>query len=86
MGPSAIDVVILTCHAYVLFVDGDVLEALKAMGPSAIDVELRSLDPETGGSMQLLAAFLTIINQTLLTNRDFELAQSYLALFLKVTF
>ena len=38
MGPSAIDVVILTCHVCVRFVDGDVLEALKAMGPSAIDV------------------------------------------------
>ena len=61
-----------------------VLSMLKELGPSAIDAEVRSLAPEGGGTVQLMANFLSFINEMLRTNRDFELIQAYLALFLKV--
>lgn len=57
---------------------------LKEMGPSAIDVEINSLPPEGGGSIDLMLKFMKMINTGFKTNKDFELAQAYLALFLKV--
>ena len=51
-----------------------------------MDVELRSLAPEGGGSIELMVQFLDCLSHRLRTNRDFELAQGYLALFLKVCF
>ena len=57
---------------------------LKELGPSAIDMEIRSLSPEGGGSIQLMESFLNAVNHMLQTNRDFEVIQAYLGLFLKV--
>lgn len=57
---------------------------LKEMGPAAIDIEVNSLSPEGGGSVDLMLKFLNMINDVLGSNKDFELAQAYLALFLKV--
>ncbi|XP_043835608.1 WD repeat-containing protein 36 isoform X1 [Dromiciops gliroides] len=60
------------------------LNILKELGPSAIEIELRSLSPECGGSVKLMQSFLKMIGAMLTTKRDFELAQAYLALFLKL--
>ncbi|XP_072924345.1 WD repeat-containing protein 36 isoform X1 [Hemitrygon akajei] len=61
-----------------------VIKLLKGMGPSNIDIELRSLAPEGGGSLNVMQSFLQMINYMLGTKRDFELAQAYLALYLKI--
>ncbi|XP_063066369.1 WD repeat-containing protein 36 [Engraulis encrasicolus] len=60
------------------------LQLLKEMGPSGIDAELRSLAPDMGGHTDVLRAFLRLISSMLESRRDFDLAQAYLALFLKL--
>lgn len=60
------------------------MRLLKDCGPSAISVELTNLAPEGGGSSDLLLAFVRMIDSMLASGRDFDLAHSYLALFLKV--
>lgn len=73
-----------------LLVDGtgaafdEALQLMKKLGPSAIDVEIRSLEPEGGGSVDLMSRFLNFISHLLSTRRDFELANAYLGLFLQV--
>lgn len=66
--------------------DDHVIKLLKGMGPSNIDIEMRSLAPEGGGSLNVMQSFLQMISYMLCTKRDFELAQAYLALYLKVIF
>ena len=68
-----------------------VLNKLKEMGPSAIDIEIRSLDslPPANSGIDvkkpiLLLFFLEAIDRLLEQNTDFELLNSYLALFLKI--
>ncbi|KAG5670537.1 hypothetical protein PVAND_000794 [Polypedilum vanderplanki] len=56
---------------------------LMTLNPSLIDYEIRSLAPLGGGSINLMEKFLDMIIEMLNTNINFELAQSYLALFLK---
>lgn len=75
-----------TLYVSMLFSDGPVLENLKALSPSKIDVEIRCLSPESGGSLELMEYFLKAMHETLKTNKNFELVHSYLALFLQVTF
>uniref|UniRef100_A0A914XT60 Small-subunit processome Utp21 domain-containing protein n=1 Tax=Plectus sambesii TaxID=2011161 RepID=A0A914XT60_9BILA len=53
-------------------------EALKGMGPSAIDLELRTLPNEA------LLNFLQMLVDVVRLRTDFELAQAYLASFLKI--
>ncbi|KAM4707414.1 WD repeat-containing protein 36 [Discoglossus pictus] len=60
------------------------LQTIKELGPSAIDTELRNLAPDGGGSVELMHSFLRMIGIMLDTKRDFDLAQAYLALFLKL--
>jgi U3 small nucleolar RNA-associated protein 21 len=72
------------CFYVILITDLPVSAMLKELGPSAVDAELRSLGPEGGGSVELMYNFLTFINEMLKTNKDFELIQAYLGLFLKV--
>ncbi|CAN9504623.1 unnamed protein product [Ophioblennius macclurei] len=57
---------------------------LKDCGPSALSVELNCLSPEGGGANSLLRAFIHMIDSMLASGRDFDLAQGYLALFLKL--
>lgn len=57
---------------------------LKEMGPSRIETELRSLAPEGGGSLDVMQSFIRMIGSILDSKRDFDLAQAYLALFLKL--
>lgn len=56
---------------------------LKGLGPSALDLEVTSLAPEAGGTVELMALFLRLLNHMMASGRDFELAQAHLALFLK---
>lgn len=60
------------------------LNLLKESGPSGIETELRSLSPDCGGSVEVMQSFLKMIGMMLDRKRDFELAQAYLALFLKL--
>lgn len=74
---------------YLKLVDGNdgyigAFEKLKKMGPSAIDFEINSLTSGLENSETLLKQFLKMIKQVLERKVDFELAQSYLGLFLKV--
>jgi hypothetical protein len=55
------------------------------LGPSGIETELRNLSPDDGGSVEVMRSFLSMIGMMLDRKRDFELAQAYLALFLKVS-
>ncbi|XP_013994136.1 WD repeat-containing protein 36-like [Salmo salar] len=57
---------------------------LKEMGPSGIDAELRGLAPDMGGDVSVLQDFLKMVASMLNSKRDFDLAQAYLALFLKL--
>ncbi|XP_029564560.1 WD repeat-containing protein 36 [Salmo trutta] len=57
---------------------------LKEMGPSGIDAELRGLAPDMGGDVSVLQGFLKMVASMLDSKRDFDLAQAYLALFLKL--
>lgn len=66
---------------------GDFTNAIKhitSLNPTMIDYEIRSLSPLGGGSLDLMAKFLEMIVAMFNSNESFELAQSYLALFLKV--
>uniref|UniRef100_A0A8C5UH37 WD repeat domain 36 n=1 Tax=Malurus cyaneus samueli TaxID=2593467 RepID=A0A8C5UH37_9PASS len=60
------------------------LDLLKSLGPSNIEIELRNLAPEGGGSMEVMLSFLRMIEMMLNKKYNFELAQAYLALFLKL--
>ncbi|XP_048876461.1 WD repeat-containing protein 36 [Brienomyrus brachyistius] len=59
-------------------------QLLKDMGPSAIDMELRALAPDMNGALEQMQAFLRMVGAMLDSKRDFDLAQAYLALFLKL--
>ncbi|NXK38854.1 WDR36 protein, partial [Piprites chloris] len=60
------------------------LDLLKRLGPSNTEIELRGLAPEGGGSMEVMLSFLRMIGMMLNKKYNFELAQAYLALFLKL--
>lgn len=82
---------ILSCKCYCWCIpqcfntDTAPLNLLKSLGPSNIEIELRCLAPEGGGSMEVMLSFLRMIGMMLNKKYNFELAQAYLALFLKVT-
>lgn len=61
----------------------DCIEYIKKLGPSRIDYEIKSLHPLSGGSLKCMEEFLRMINAMFHSNRDFELAQSYLSVFLR---
>lgn len=58
-------------------------DQLKCMGPSALNYEVRCLSPEAGGNYELMMKFLELLNQVSKNNKNFELSQSYLGVFLK---
>lgn len=60
------------------------VKLLRELGPSAIDTELRALSPDMGGEVRVMQSFLKMIGSILQSKRDFDLAQAYLALFLKL--
>lgn len=59
------------------------VEHIIALGPSMIDFELKSLDPQSGGSVKVLLQFMKMIEYMFSSNLNFELAQSYLGVFLR---
>ena len=56
------------------------------MTPSSIDIEFRSLSPDMGGSIELMVTVLNCFKDRLKCGRDYELIQSYIALFSKVCY
>lgn len=61
----------------------DCIKHITSLGPSMIDFEVKSLDPHASGNDTVMHQFLKMIKTMLAANTNFELAQSYLALFLK---
>lgn len=59
------------------------IQHICALGPSMVDFEIKSLDPHAGGNDIVMLQFMKMIHHMLASNSDFELAQSYLGLFLK---
>ncbi|XP_054747094.1 WD repeat-containing protein 36 [Anastrepha obliqua] len=60
------------------------VDHLKKLGPSMIDFEIKSLHPTGGGSSRIMVSFLHTIEHMFNTNTNFELAQAYLSVFLRV--
>merc|ERR1712127_1072637 len=60
------------------------LSSLLELGPSALDLEIRSLGVEGGGTLGLMRQFLAMLRAGLDANTNFEAVQSWLGLFLKV--
>lgn len=60
-----------------------VVDSLKKLGPSRVEFELTSLGPDNGGSVPVMLQFLKCVECMLKSNKDYELAQSYLGVFLK---
>ncbi|KAL7728122.1 hypothetical protein ACLKA6_002260 [Drosophila palustris] len=56
---------------------------ITQLGPSMVDFEIKSLHPDAGGTMLAMMQFLKLIEFMLSTNLDFELAQSYLSVYLR---
>lgn len=62
----------------------EIVEKLKSMSPSLIDLELNSIGFDPLNSEKLISKFIKIIEYMLVSNKNFELAQSYLSLLLKL--
>jgi len=60
------------------------VNSLMEKGPSAIDLEIRSLGPDGGGTLGALRQFLEMVKVGLGSNLSFEAVESYLGLFLKI--
>ncbi|CAG0923391.1 unnamed protein product [Notodromas monacha] len=60
------------------------MEVMKQYGPSKIDVEVRSLAPANGGDVELMMNFLKSIFLSFEECKNFEAAQAYLGIFLKI--
>ncbi|MCL4119134.1 UNVERIFIED_CONTAM: hypothetical protein GTU68_064212 [Idotea baltica] len=62
----------------------EAMAMLVDMGPTGVDVEIRGLDPDTGGSEEVILNFLKMIKFFISHRKYFEVAQGYLGLFLKI--
>lgn len=62
---------------------GQCLSKFKSLSPATIEAEIVSMGLDAGGSIEVMKQFLTMLECMIKTNKDFELAQSYLSLFLK---
>ncbi|XP_068154216.1 WD repeat-containing protein 36 [Drosophila tropicalis] len=60
-----------------------VVKHITELGPSMVDFEIKSLHPEAGGTMLAMLQFLKMIEFMFTTNLNFELAQSYLSVYLR---
>lgn len=61
----------------------DVIEKLKAMGPSNIDFEIQSLSLNENFAESSMLQFMKMLHYMMEQQTDFELSQAYLAVFLK---
>lgn len=59
------------------------VQHLKQLGPSMIDFEVKSLHPIGGGTVKAMVEFLKTLQYMFESNQNFELAQSYLSVFLR---
>lgn len=75
-----------TISVLIIMTDEEPVKLLRELGPSAIDTELRALSPDMGGEVRVMQSFLKMISSILQSKKDFDLAQAYLALFLKVRY
>lgn len=60
-----------------------VVQHITQLGPSMVDFEIKSLHPDAGGTRLAMLQFLKLIEYMFGTNQDFELAQSYLSVYLR---
>ncbi|KAK3868574.1 hypothetical protein Pcinc_026051 [Petrolisthes cinctipes] len=60
------------------------LKMLMDQGPSGVEVEIRGLDPDVGGSEEVMIQFLEMVRWALTMQCNFEAVQGYLGLFLKL--
>lgn len=61
-----------------------IIERLKVLGPSSIDLQVQSLSSDSTCSVEIMLQFMKMIKHMMMSNRDFELSQSYLGIFLKI--
>ncbi len=61
----------------------DSVDHLTNLGPSMIDFEVKSMHPDGGGSIAVMLQFMKMVEFMLNTNVNFELAQTFLGIFLK---
>lgn len=61
----------------------DPIEKLKALGPSAVDLEIQSLSLNDSSAESLMLQFMKMLHHMMERQNDFELSQAYLAVFLK---
>jgi len=61
----------------------DCVDHLTNLGPSMIDFEVKSMHPDGGGSIIIMLQFMKMIEYMFNTNTNFELAQTFLGIFLK---
>lgn len=59
------------------------VEHLTNLGPSMIDFEVKSMHPDGGGSIDVMLQFMKMVQFMFNTNGNFELAQTFLGIFLK---
>ncbi|GAB0087952.1 WD repeat-containing protein 36 [Sergentomyia squamirostris] len=59
------------------------IDHIVKLGPSMVNFEIKSLSPDAAGSVELMEQFLYMILDMLNSNLNFELAQTYLAVFLR---
>ncbi|KAL4919408.1 Utp21 specific WD40 associated putative domain-containing protein [Aspergillus aurantiobrunneus] len=57
---------------------------LKSLNPAKLEVEIRSLDPQVKGDQSELSAFVLALSNRLALKRDFELANAWMAVFLRI--
>ncbi|TDG44796.1 hypothetical protein AWZ03_008770 [Drosophila navojoa] len=60
-----------------------VLQHITQLGPSMVDFEIKSLHPDAGGTKLAMLQFLSLVDHMFGTNQNFELAQSYLSVYLR---
>lgn len=60
-----------------------VTEQFLKMGPSMIDFEIKSMGVDVAGSIKLQNQFMKMLLEMLESNKNFELVQTYLAVFLR---
>ncbi|XP_063975994.1 WD repeat-containing protein 36 [Diachasmimorpha longicaudata] len=62
----------------------EVVSRLKKLGPSSVDFEIQSLSLDPSCSTLVMLQFMKMIKWMMESKKDFELAQAYLAVFLKI--
>lgn len=63
---------------------GPLVEHLKTLSPSRADLEIRSLDPRVRNGFSELATFVDALTERLISRKDFELVNAWMAVFLKI--